>query len=162
MVLEQNSFFHVGIVVRDFDATVERLTRQRGLTWSPVVHVELSVWTCDWGVRTIMPRAAYSTVEPCIEVIQEIPNTPMVSLPGHPLHHLGYWTNDLERESRRLEDAGCPKVMCPIHDGKMFGVAYHEAADGLLIELVDRSSFSDWPAFLAGRMQHRVILPEAR
>jgi len=42
----------------------------------------------------------------------------------------------------------------------MFGMAYHEMPDGMLVELVDRKSFPDWPAFLAGQVQHEASFPD--
>jgi len=32
--------------------------------------------------------------------------------------------------------------------------------DGMYVELVERRSFADWPAFLAGRMDHEVSYPK--
>jgi len=80
---------------------------------------------------------------------------------GHALiNHLGYWTDDLAATSVALEERGCPKVLCAWANDQMFGMAYHQMPDGMYVEIVDRSSFADWPAFLSGRMEHAIILPD--
>ena len=79
---------------------------------------------------------------------------------GRPLHHLGYWVDDLAEVSAQLEEQGCPKVACAMSNGRMFGMAYHEMPDGMYVELVARTSFPDWPAFLAGTVDHVVDFPE--
>ena len=158
-MLKQSDFYHVGIVTDDFDATAEKLGREMGLTWSPQIKVPLPMWTRDYGVMTVNTCAVYSQQEPCIELVRAIPNTPWVPVEGRPFHHLGYWVDDLHAVSAILEARGCPKVVCAFDGGKMFGMAYHEAHNGALIEIVDRKAMPDWKGFLAGKVQHKVVMP---
>lgn len=159
-MLKQSDFYHVGIITDDFEDTVEQMGRELGLTWSPVIRVPVPLWTRDHGLMQIESCAVYSQQEPCIEIVRAVPNSPWVALPGRPLHHMGYWVEDLHAASAELEARGCPKVLCAYVDGQMFGMAYHELHNGTYIEIVDRASFADWPAFLAGEMEHEVILPD--
>jgi hypothetical protein len=137
------------MVVSDFDATCEELTRTSHLAWSPEIRAEIPVWTRDLGeVATFAFRAVYSVMAPHIEVIQAIPGTFMTAVPGRPLHHVGYWSDNLAAESEWLERQGLPRVACAMNDGAMYGFAYHVTRDGFLQELVDRRAFPDWDGFL--------------
>jgi len=159
-MLKQSDFYHVGIVTDDFEGTVERMGREMNLTWSPLISVPVPLWTRDSGLMDLQSCAVYSQQQPCIEIVRAKPGTIWMPVEGRPLHHLGYWTDDLIGTSSALEAAGCPKLACAQVDGKMFGMAYHELHNGMYVEIVDRASFADWPAFLAGKMQHEVILPD--
>lgn len=67
-----------------------------------------------------------------------------------PLHHIGYWTDDLTGESAALEEQGMPLVAGAEVGGSLFGMAFHRISTGLYIELVDRARFQDWEGFLCG------------
>ena len=158
-MLKQSDLYHVGIIVDDFEGEMNRMSRDMGLTWSPIIRVPVPVWTRDYGTIQLNSCAVYSQQEPCIELVQSVPNTPWTAVAGRPLHHLGYWTDDLQACSADLEAKDCPKILCASDNGRMFGMAYHEMRNGMYVEIVDRASFADWPAFLAGKMQHEVIKP---
>jgi hypothetical protein len=155
-----DKLYHVGIVVDDFDAKFENLRSELNITWSPIIDVDISMWTRDFGVRKIRARAAYSVTFPHLELVQAVPNTPLTSDSSRPIHHFGVWSDDLKRDSDALVAQGYPRIMYPEHNGEMFGVAYHLRPDGMKIELVDRTSWGHWDAFLAGKVQHEVALPE--
>ena len=159
-MLLQRNLYHAGIVTDDFEGTVQRLSREMGLTWSPRIEVDLPLWTRDHGTLVVRTKAVYSREEPCIEVVQSIRGTPIGAPEGRPLHHLGYWSDDLDRDALELEAAGAAKIMCAHDNGRMFGMAYFELSNGLLVELVDRTSFPDWNAFLAGEIEHEVAYPD--
>ncbi len=159
-MLKQEDFYHVGIIVDDFDAALELYSKQLGLTWSPLIQVPLQIWTKQSGLTEFVSHAVYSQQQPCIEIVKSVPGTVWQAIPGRPLHHMGYWVDDLDAVSAHLESEGSTKVACAMSEGKMFGFAYHEMSDGTYLELVDRTSFADWPAFLAGKMQHEVNLPD--
>lgn len=158
-MLRQQDLYHVGIIVDDFDATLDRMSKEMGLAWTPRIEVSLPIWTRDTGLIDFVSCAVYSRQEPCIEIVQSLPGTIWTAVAGRPLHHLGYWVDDLASASVELEDQGCPKVACAMSNGEMFGMAYHEMPDGMFVELVDRTSFADWPAFLAGKVAHVVDFP---
>ena len=159
IMFNQSDLYHIGIVVEDFEGEMDRMSRDMGLTWSPLIQVPVPVWTRDYGMLQLQSCAVYSQQQPCIELVKAVPNSPWVPLEGRPLHHLGYWTDDLDAASSALEANGCAKILCAYADGRMFGMAYHEMRNGMYVELVDRNSFADWPAFLAGKMQHEVQHP---
>jgi len=154
-------FFHIGLIVPDLDKAVARLGREFQLEWSTRIDVNVRMWTRDHGVRAIRARAIFSRQYPHLELVQAVAHTPLAVTAGRPVHHLGYWTDHLERDSQALAASGCPKIMCADDNGKMFGIAYHLRPDGLIVELVDRASYADWEGFLAGRIQHQVTVPQA-
>ncbi|OYU34806.1 VOC family protein [Novosphingobium sp. PASSN1] len=149
--LAQRDLYHIGIVVDDFDAACEDYARSLGLTWSPVIEVGMDVWLAGQGIKHLDFKAVYSVEAPHIEIVQAIPGTPSVPVPGRPMHHLGYWSDDLAADSQRLEALGNPRIMCPLAEGKPVGFVFHALPDGTLIELVDRGAFADWQAFLENR-----------
>ncbi|MGE0386670.1 MAG: VOC family protein [Gammaproteobacteria bacterium] len=153
MNLKYENFYHTGMVVKDFDATCARLARESGVTFSPVINKTLPVWTRRAGeIRMLSPRAVYTVQQPSLEIIQEMPGTLWEAVPGRPLHHMGFWTTDIQADSAALERGGMPLVAALMVDGRMRGYCYHESSDGLLIELVDKVAFPDWKGFLEGRV----------
>lgn len=147
----QRDLYHIGIVVDDFDTACQTYASAFGLRWSPVIEVGMDVWLAGQGIRHLDFKAVYSVEAPHIEIVQAIPGTPSVPVAGRPMHHMGYWSDDLAEDSLRLEALGHPRIMCPLADGKPVGFVFHELPDGTLIELVDRGAFGDWQAFLENR-----------
>lgn len=43
--------------------------------------------------------------------------------------------------------------VAPVVKRKPVDIAYHQLADGTLIELVDRGAFADWNGFLTGQVK---------
>ena len=43
-------------------------------------------------------RFAYSATEPRLEIIRSVPGSLWVPAPGSGIHHLGYWSDDVEHE----------------------------------------------------------------
>lgn len=153
------NLYHIGIVVEDFDATCAQMSRTDGAVWSPTIETDLAVWTIDAGMQTYHFKAAYSVAAPHLEIVQAIPGTMMAATPGKPIHHLGYWTDDLTGDSERLERLGHPRVLCAMENGKLYGYAYHRTPDGLYQEIVDRKAFPDWKGFLTGtfKFESKVV-----
>lgn len=145
--------YHIGIVVEDFDAACASYGATLGLQWSPVIETRMEVWVHGKGLITLDFKAVYSVRGPHIEIVKAIPGTPIALRPGSPLHHLGYWSDDVTADSARLSAAGNPLVIAPMHEGKPVGMAYHQLADGTLVELVDRAAFPDWQGFLNGQLR---------
>ena len=55
----------------------------------------------------------------------------------HRLHHIGYWTEDFDRDSAQMVEAGLDRVWDATGSGSK--AAYFRAAKGSLLELVDIS-----------------------
>jgi hypothetical protein len=153
MSLHPKDFFHTGIIVDDLEASCRDLSRLHGVTWGPLLATEVPIWQRKTGkVAPLAVRAIFTIEYPHIEVLQAVPGTRTETVRGRPIDHLGYWSDDLIAESDALEKQGLPRTSCGIMDGKLFGHAYHEGRDGLLVELVDRTLLPDWNGWLRGEI----------
>jgi hypothetical protein len=110
--LRQSDFFHTGIVVPDMRATMTELTWSLGVHWRPVSERALPVVIA--GDARILDFCAVYTVEgpPYLELNKPIPDTIWTCNETGAVHHVGYWTEDLEGSGRYLEQAGLEKIVC--------------------------------------------------
>ncbi len=134
--------YHVGIVVPDVAAARVRLTELLGVTWGPIMHLDEVPYHDADGNEIVLPNTiSYSADEPRLEVIEEMPGTVWERNEHSNLHHIGFWTGDLARDSAVLGGAGCPLQLCG-RDGTPppAQFAYHrDEVLGIRYELVDTS-----------------------
>ena len=119
-------YFHAGLLVADLEAAMQELTHALGVTWNEPHESR-------YGSSRL--RATYSREgPPFIELIEgDGPWTPRRA--SSEIDHLGYWSEDLERDKLHLQRAGLPIEI----DGSEHGVdfTYHRAAKaGVRIELI--------------------------
>jgi len=134
--------YHVGIVVADITTARARLGQLLGVRWGPVMHLDEVSYRDRAGTDLVLPTTmCYSTGDPCLELIQEVPDTVWVRNEHSNLHHIGFWTEQLLGDDSALAEAGCPLQLCG-RDGEAAPVsfAYHrEDSLGVRVELVDAS-----------------------
>jgi hypothetical protein len=149
--VKPEDLYHVGIVVDDLDAALQRFTDSAGYEWCDEYAGDQVVETPS-GEQTIPMRFAYSMSEPRLEVLQSVPGT-LWTPSDSGIHHLGYWSDDVAGELDRLVAAGHEmEVKVPLPDGSALW-AYCRAGDGPRIELVStviRPVMEQW--FATGRM----------
>ena len=75
-----------------------------GYEWTDVVSVDQVAVTPD-GEITIPMRMAYSKSDPCVEIFQTVPGTIWVPADSG-VHHIGYWSDDVEADVETLETNG--------------------------------------------------------
>jgi hypothetical protein len=127
--------FHVGIVVDDLDAALSQFSDLFGYGWCDEIAVTTRV-TLPGGEVDLDMRFAYSMNEPRLEIIQQIPGTLWVPVGDSGIHHVGYWSDDVTRDSAELERRGLAREAAGAHpDGTMVW-SYHRSASGPRIELV--------------------------
>ncbi|MFE2416168.1 VOC family protein [Streptomyces hokutonensis] len=148
--LSPTDLYHTGIVVPDIEAWKIRLTELAGHRWTGTMAADLPVRTAD-GERVLPLRYAYSLDAPHLELVQEIPGTPWTPAPNLSVHHLGYFCDDLQTTSKRLEEAGFPLEACALVDGNPALFAYHRDPYGLRIEIVDRTLIPDFDLYLRAK-----------
>ncbi len=101
---EAENLYHSGIVVDDLDATLDWFTKVAGYRWTDVVEVDQVAQT-PGGEVTIPMRMVYSGDAPRVEILQTAPGTIWVPADSG-VHHLGYWSDDVESDLATLESNG--------------------------------------------------------
>lgn len=136
------SHYHVGIVVHDLQAARAQLHETLGLTWGPVLHLDAADYRDGIGTDLALPTTlCYSTGQPALELIQEVPGSIWVRNEHSNLHHLGFWSESLRPDSASLASLGCPLQLCGRADQDApVSFAYHrDEVLGVRIEVVDAS-----------------------
>jgi catechol 2,3-dioxygenase-like lactoylglutathione lyase family enzyme len=142
--------YHVGIVVTDIEEASIRLSDMLGVTWGPVMALDAVDYRDGAGADFAWPTTMrYSTGDPCLELILEVPGTIWVRNESSNLHHVGFWVDGLGDQSSALSAAGCPLQLCG-RSGDQVPVSFSYHRDELLgirVELVD-SAMRDAMSFL--------------
>lgn len=153
LALRPEDLYHTGIVVPDLDAAMARFTGLAGYRWIKPMCFTLPFRTAT-GTRELTSNFVYSVQSPYLELIQETPGTPWVAAPGNAIHHLGYFTDNLDETAASLEENGFSLEMTgDVPGSKLSMFAYYVDAGATRIEIVDRALFGDFPAFLQSMVQ---------
>jgi hypothetical protein len=130
--------YHVGIVVDDFDAALEALTRTAGYRWGQILAADTNVRTPD-GESIVAIRAVYSVTTPRVEVIQAVPGTAWTPS-NSGAHHIGYWSSDIAADLAHLASQGYVEESAGLGpDGVSVIWAYLRGPLGLRVELIDQA-----------------------
>ncbi|OBJ61769.1 VOC family protein [Mycobacterium sp. 1423905.2] len=158
-VLRPEDLYHTGIVVPDIDAAMARLSALAGYQWTTVQSYTLPFRTGtdrQAQTRELTTSFVYSLQSPYLELIQEVPETPWATSPDSAIHHLGYFTDNLLDTARALERNGFSfELTAAFADPEPALFAYYTDDFGTRIEIVDRSLFPDFPAFLQSQTRDR-------
>ena len=136
-----HDLYHTGLVVNDLQEAMRTMTAAVGAQWAEPVHATLPVRT-PHGIVERESWVTFSTGEPHhIELIEAVWGGVWVPDDGGPrLHHLGFWVDDLQAESARLEGLGLPLRVTGVGGEGAISFAYHDAGQGaLFLELNSRS-----------------------
>jgi catechol 2,3-dioxygenase-like lactoylglutathione lyase family enzyme len=128
--------FHVGVVVPDIEAARARFTEILGVAWGPMVEAEVHVRDGDGKEHRFPNRLCYSTEQPYIELIQEVPGSVWTCNEHSNLHHIGFYSDAVFDESGRLTSAQCALEYLRVTDNPLAAFAYHRDPLGVRIELV--------------------------
>jgi Glyoxalase/Bleomycin resistance protein/Dioxygenase superfamily len=132
--------YHVGIVTADLPAGRDHLAELLGLTWGPVMHLDGVEYRDGDGNDLVLPTTmCYSTGDPCLELIQEVPGSLWARNEHSNLHHIGFWSDAFDDQSARFAGSGCPLQLCG-RSGDVVPVSFSYHRDqslGIRIELVD-------------------------
>ena len=128
--------YHAGIVVDDFDEALNRFSQTHGYRWCEPVSIDQLIIT-PAGEQTVPMRIVYSVDEPRIEILQTIQGTIWTPADSG-IHHLGYWSDDVDADVALLLDTGMElEATTPLDDGSPL-FAYCHAPGRTRIELVNR------------------------
>jgi catechol 2,3-dioxygenase-like lactoylglutathione lyase family enzyme len=158
--MKPTDLYHAGIVVDDFDATLGWFTDTAGYLWCEPYAGEQLVLTPD-GERTIPMRLTYSIDEPRLEILQAVPGTVWTPADSG-IHHLGYWSDDIDGDAARLEQNGMKlEATAPLPDGATL-FAYYKGSGRTRVELVNRimqPAMTEWMQRPARRLNRSSAAP---
>ena len=117
--------FQVGFVVPDLEAAMKELGAALGVEM-------IGPQERDLGGEGVLRIAFARTPAPYLELIEGQPGSVWDSTGGPRIHHLGYWSDDMDADSARLEAAGMPREI-DLGFARYHGPA---AATGARIELI--------------------------
>ncbi len=126
--------FQVGFVVPDLEAAMDELGAALGVELVGPLEREIG----DAVLRIAFAR----TPPPYLELIEGPPGSIWDATGGAHIHHLGYWSEDMDADSARLEAAGMELEL------DLGYVRYHRpgAGAGARIELIDAAYQTDFRA----------------
>jgi catechol 2,3-dioxygenase-like lactoylglutathione lyase family enzyme len=127
-------FNHVGVVVENMEQARDRLTELLGVRWGPIREARVPSGGGDGDERVTL-RVCFSTEEPGIELLEEVPGTVWTCNSQSNLHHISFFVDSVLDESRRLDRAHCPLEYVIDGNGGPT-LAYHIDALGVRVELV--------------------------
>ena len=97
------SLFHTGMVVSDLEEVMHSMSEGLGVEWAEPWRASRAARTPVGDLPSDMLLTYSIGGEHQLELIQLIDNTAWGSVTGGPwLHHVGYWVDDLQRETDRL------------------------------------------------------------
>jgi hypothetical protein len=125
--------FHIGLAVPDLEKGMAEFGALFDLEWRPVRVAKVTLVDSTGRRSEAEVHVTFSIPGPfAIELWEAIPDTPLAMPEAGPLHHMGYWVDDLAAESERLEALGYPKV---VSAGAI--PLFHQGPRGMLIEPED-------------------------
>jgi catechol 2,3-dioxygenase-like lactoylglutathione lyase family enzyme len=128
--------YHVGVVVPDVRAAMDRYSDALGFTWSAVGDSTFDVLV-DGRRQEARIAATYSLEgPPYLELVEERSGG-VWAAEALGLQHVGFWVDDLEGTIARFDGAGMPgRVRHLPAEGKPALFSYHDGGAGLWWELV--------------------------
>ena len=136
----KRDLFHVALIVPQLEPAIDELSSLLNVEWESFFHGSLALHEPGVGYREIPMHIANSTGRPFLEVIQAVPDSPWaLSESGSNLHHMGFFTEDLDASSSEVSYSFCPFEICGVgHGGEMPSTFTYHSRGGFRIELVAR------------------------
>jgi catechol 2,3-dioxygenase-like lactoylglutathione lyase family enzyme len=107
VTVDFDELWHVGVVVDDLESAMEQLARSFGHEWSDVLDREVPIHLVGGEESSRVRWTASRGGPPQWEVIEaESGLWAAASNPGSGLHHLAYWSDDLDGDSAELQAQG--------------------------------------------------------
>jgi hypothetical protein len=73
-----------------------------------------------------------------VEIVRRVPGTLWEPVAGGGVHHVGYWSDDVEADGRALVARGYAEEARGVHPDGTAVWTYHRSANGPRVELVSR------------------------
>jgi len=140
----EQPYSHICLAVTDVDRAMDDLGPSMGLTWATPNEREMA----EGRVRYTYSKEG----PPRIELFQGPPGSPWAAPNGSYMHHVGYWSDDMDGDKARLVAAGMRVAVDGRETGRYF--IYFESDHGLRVELTDVSRRQTLEAWIAGAPPH--------
>lgn len=151
MAIDFATLWHVGITVPDLDTAMKDLSAATGWEWTAPLARDVTI-TVGGSDHTCPVRwAANKTAAPQLEVIEAHSGLwAAEEHPGHRLHHLAYWSTDLEGDASQLEQTGYLREAFGLDEHGRVRFIYLLTPSGIRIELGALWSKDAWDSWTAG------------
>lgn len=151
--IEGLQLVHTGLVCRDIDAAMTRLSEMLDVHWVGVKREDWSLVIFGKPASIPLRVAHASTGQSNFELIEAVPDTPWVTSADLIQHHSCFHSADSIAACKRFEMLGFQRVLGAPGDPQ----GYFQDPAGLLIEIVG----DDLLEYLQGFYQQSVIAREA-
>lgn len=143
--------WHVGVVVHDLNEAMHELSGAFGVSWTSVndqnVEIEVDGEPAHYAVRW----AATATERPDLEIIEASEGLwSRESNGGAALHHLAYWSEDLDRDVEDLTRSGYRLEASGADGDGRLRFVYMVGPSGIRIELGAEHTREAWERWVGG------------
>jgi hypothetical protein len=125
---------HICLIADQLELSMKDLGATFGIEWRSVRETTVGPWQI---------RMTYSRVGPTYWEVIEADGEFWHPQDGGPFHHVGFWSDDLDRDRAALRDRGMTMEI----DGREWGrtMSFHRSADtGIRVELLDIGGRERW------------------
>jgi catechol 2,3-dioxygenase-like lactoylglutathione lyase family enzyme len=154
MIADRWDVAHIALVVSDLERAKDKYSQGLGMEWAPSFDMPPDLISGSdvheggvsfKGLTAVLP-SAHAGPAP-IELIYTEPGSPASVVWGCPegrdfVHHIAYYVDDIDAESKRLSEQGWEREWYVDPDGPL-RMAYHRSSHGMRIELVDAAIKSE-------------------
>jgi hypothetical protein len=142
------TWFHVGIIVEHLESAMDTYHNLVGCAWAPIIEARHELIGPRLAVADI--RATFSVHAPHYELVEHRSGT-IWSLAAQPLHHLGFWVDDLQKSGEVLLQCGARFEGSGRRVGtQRFGYSFY-SLNGVRLELCYRGYFAHWRRWIEAR-----------
>lgn len=135
---------HVALVVPDLEDAMRNYSTTLGSTWTEPWTGEIPILAAGSVAAPTVTFTYSRQGPPHLELIQAVPGT--VWQPGAGIHHVGMWVDDVTNAAASVAQHGFV-IEAAAADSSW---TYVRSADGLRLELVNRSSRPAFDRWLRG------------
>ncbi|EYT57139.1 VOC family protein [Microbacterium sp. UCD-TDU] len=151
MTIDFSKTWHVGIVVDDLDRAIERSRNDMDLAWTSVLQRDVTITRGGREETSPVRWAASCAQAPQWEMIEAATGIwSTTDTDGEALHHLAYWSDDLEADAASLEAAGYTREAHGTDEEGRIRFVYLISPEGVRIELGATWSKPAWDDWVAG------------
>jgi len=137
VTLLPGNLFHSGFIVDDLEAAVAEMSALGIRRWTTPKRSELPALSPDRSVGTFRVRYVYSVDGPHhFELIEPLPYGVISSVNTATFHHLGFWSDEREKDLKGLLDRGYRLEYDLLRPSDEIAATYLTSNTGPRVELI--------------------------